>query len=163
MQKYIITLIIFISTLTSSKGQDMSLYQAIYITKFIDYVEWPSKNNQLTVGVMGNPEVVNKLNTLFTKKGKDYTAQDIRLSADVTQYNIIYVAESNTADFPQIRSQIEGKSILLITENDKLVNDGACISFYEDASKLKFMINKSTFDQNNLKVSSNLLSLAKVM
>jgi hypothetical protein len=53
-----------------------------------------------------------------------------------------------------------GKAVLIITESD-FSTKGSGISFFEEAGKLRFSINKGVLEAKGLKVSGSLLSLGK--
>jgi hypothetical protein len=60
-------------------------------------------------------------------------------------------------------SKIRGKSTLIITEKPGLARQGAAINFVVQENKTKFELNKGNAEKYDLKVSSNLLSLAIVV
>jgi hypothetical protein len=73
---------------------------------------------------------------------------------------VVYVGKSKSKDFDNIKSSIEGKSILTITDGNGLGQKGSCINFKVIDGKLKFELNQTTVTSSNLKVSTQLSSMA---
>ena len=71
--------------------------------------------------------------------------------------------ESQYRNFAEIIKQAEGRNILIISETEEKVTQGASIGFYEEAGKLRFAINVKETENKDLKVAVQLRSLAKLM
>ncbi len=145
-----------------AQAQDLSKYHALFIGKFVDYIEWPGGKEGLTIGVVGNSRVLPELQTTVEQRGKA-KLKKISGVADASGCDIIYLPSTQGKLFSTIKSAIEGKGVLLVTEDESYAAQGAGISFYTEGGKLKFIINKSATEAQNLKISSSLLSLAKLV
>ena len=148
---------------TSLQAQDYSNYYAIFITKFIDYVNWPSGKNDIVIGVAGNAKVEAELNKILKAKGKNYKVMEVSDASQASKCKIIFFADGQKKLFESIESATAGKSILLISEEEALAKSGAVISFYSEDNKLKFIVNKQAAESRSLQISSSLLNLAKVI
>jgi hypothetical protein len=144
-------------------AQDDKQLKSVFISKFIDYTEWPESKDALTIGVVGNSEVLLILQQLFEKKKKNYTVKKVTALNEIGDCKVIYIPENESKNIGLILQGVKGKSILVISDKKELATQGACVSFYEEGGKLKFIINKSSIDKANLKISSSLLTLAKVI
>ncbi len=155
--------ILFTLLLSVSYGQSVEKFHALFISKFVDYINWPSSAKNQVIGVYGNKAVYMELKTMFERKSSGYSAIEINSAQDVSKCDVIYLASSKDGSFNSILSEIGSKSILLITESDKYAKMGADISFFEKNSKLGFNISPNSLKTKNLKVSSSLLSLGVVV
>jgi hypothetical protein len=72
----------------------------------------------------------------------------------------VYVGKSKNKDFETIKNTTAGKSILTITDGNGLGQKGSCINFKVVDGKLKFELNQATVNGSNLKISSQLSSMA---
>lgn len=143
-------------------AQDLSKYHALFIGKFVDYIEWPGGNDNLTIGVIGSSRVLTELQTTVEQRGKA-KLKKIAGIGDATGCDIIFIPSEQNKLFSTIKSAIEGEGVLLITEDKAYAEKGAAISFYTEGGKLKFVINQKVTNAQNLRVSTSLLSLAKVV
>ncbi len=60
----------------------------------------------------------------------------------------------------QVKTSTTGKSVLTITDGNGLGQKGSCINFKVVDGKLKFELNQGVVTGSNLKVSSQLSSMA---
>ncbi|MDW3192977.1 MAG: YfiR family protein [Cytophagales bacterium] len=142
-------------------SQDLSKYHALFIGKFIDYIDWPDPG-QLTIGVVGNSRVMIELQSTIEKRGKA-RVKKIAGVADISDCDLLFIPASQSKLFTTLNQASDNKPVLIVTEEESLAFQGAGISFYVEGGKLKFIINKSAVESRNLKVSSNLIGLAKVI
>jgi hypothetical protein len=143
----------------TSSYQDL---QAAYIFNFAKYVTWPELSSVFVVGVYGDGENIKYLKYAFQSKrisGKDTEVRIIATEEDTYDCNIIYVPESGSKNLKTLLAAIEGKSILVVTEDD-LTKRGAAISFIVQDDRLKFKLKKSALAAAQLRASDGLLKLA---
>jgi hypothetical protein len=80
--------------------------------------------------------------------------------AESSDCQVVYVGKSKNKDFDTIKTNTTGKSILTITDGNGLGQKGSCINFRVVDGKLKFELNQATVNGSNLKISSQLSSMA---
>ncbi len=137
-------------------------FEALFLYKFCDYIKWPEENTQRIVGIYGNPKVLKELTAVASSSGKIVVRQLNDLS-EAKDCDIVYVGHLVNPDLTGFKSTAKAHNILVVTENDDLVHQGSCIGFYTEGGRLKFALRKSTVEAYNLKVSSTLMSLAKIV
>lgn len=138
---------------------------AAMLFNFIKYVQWPNEaeGGDFVVGVIGDDNVYNTLNQWYngkTKGSKKYVIKKLGSPAESSQCQVVYVGKAKNKDFDDIKSVIGDKSILTVTDGNGLGQKGSCINFKVIDGKLKFELNQSTLTSSNLKVSSQLSSMA---
>ncbi|WP_375578598.1 YfiR family protein [Marivirga tractuosa] len=137
---------------------------SMLIFNFIKYIEWPAetKSGEFVIAVYGDDDVYEQLNKLYgQRKVKGQNAEIVKVS-DVSAINnahIIYLASNKSRDFETILEKYDTKPTLIITDKSGLGKKGSSINFREVGGKLKFEINQSTFDNSNLKISSQLVNM----
>ena len=77
--------------------------------------------------------------------------------------HILFVSENFAPDISKITREFKGRNTLLVSDKDGLAKKGSCINFYYADNKQKMEINPGNIEQYDLKVSSRLLTLAKVI
>ncbi len=147
-----------------SVGQDLGKYQALYIYNFTKYIEWPNASEQLVIGAIGSGTIHRELEKMVSTKGGG-KLKFIKLSSydNLDQCNIIFLTKEQDRNLKLVLEKTKGKSVLIISETESSASRGAGISFFLDKEKLKFAINKNALEQRKMKVSSSLLSLAKIV
>ena len=162
MIRFLLLCFVLAGTGNLLKAQDISKYQALFMSKFIDYVQWPDGKDDLVVGIVGNSRVLIELQKMVAQKNKA-TVKKISSAADAATCDMIFLPTDQNKLFSTINSSTGGKSVLIITEGEELAKKGSVISFYVDQGKLKFYINKSAASARRLQISGALMSLAKVI
>jgi hypothetical protein len=73
------------------------------------------------------------------------------------------VPSSQDKHFSKIKTIVESKNILVITESDELAKKGASISFFTVSGRIKFKLNNTMIDAMDMKISSSLLGVAVII
>lgn len=138
---------------------------AAMLFNFIKYVQWPNEGDggEFVVGVIGDDNVFNTLNQWYNGKqkgSKKYVIKKLSSATESSSCQVVYVGKAKNKDFDDIMSNIGGKSILTITDGNGMGQKGSCINFKVIDGKLKFEMNQATMTSSNLKVSSQLSSMA---
>ncbi|WP_109832129.1 YfiR family protein [Reichenbachiella versicolor] len=155
-------IICFLSIVSLSASAQESKFKALFIYKFAEYIEWPSSPSKIVVGVAGKSDVFNQLSTFAASKD-NLEVKNISSASDSKSCNIIFLPNAQSGQLNSYVSTINGNSILLVTENSKLVPQGADIGFYLEQGKLRFLINKGSIESKKMVPSSKLLALGKAI
>ena len=125
-KKFIILLLLFYFVIAGIsnllQAQDISKYQALFMSKFIDYVQWPDGKENLVVGIVGNSRVLIELQKTVGQKNKA-TVKKISSAADAATCDMIFLPTDQNKLFSTILSGTEGKSVLIITEGEELAKN----------------------------------------
>lgn len=156
---------LFCFFLTSAQDKPMHEIHSAMLYNFIKYVQWPNEGDggEFVVGVMGDDDVFNTLKQWYDGKPKGtkkYVIKKLASAADAATCAVIYLGKGKSNQFEDIKGSIAGKPVLTITNGNGLAQKGSCINFKVVDGKLKFEMNQGTFGTNNLKVSSQLSSMA---
>jgi len=149
------------------QAQEKPLHEihSAMLYNFIKYVQWPNEGEggEFVVGVMGEDDVFNTLKQWYDGKpkgSKKYVIKKLASAADASGCAVVYLGKNKSNQFDQIKGSITGKPVLTITNGNGLGQKGSCINFKVIDGKLKFEMNQGTFGSANLKVSSQLSSMA---
>lgn len=138
---------------------------AAMLYNFIKYVQWPNEadGGEFVVGVIGDENVFNTLKSWYDGKPKGtkkYVIKKLASPDEANSCQVVYVGRSKNKDFDVIKTSVTGKSILTITDGNGMGEKGSCINFKVVDGKLKFELNQATVSSSNLKVSTQLSSMA---
>jgi len=167
------TLTFLILSLFFSLGavaQERPTYElhAAMLYNFIKYTQWPNETEagDFVVGVLGDEDLFNLLKTRYDGKPKGtkkYVIRKLASAAEAGDCQVVYLGKGKSRDFDSVKTSTAGKSVLTITDANGLGQKGSCINFKVLDGKLKFELNQGVLGTANLRVSSQLTSMAIVI
>jgi hypothetical protein len=136
--------------------------KAVYLFNFAKFVEWPAEapSGPLTICVAGdNPfgSVLDETVRGETVNGRLLVARII--PAPQTDCHMVFVPQGATTA-PYLRAA-QGLPILTIGETPDFLKQGGMISFILEGGKVRFQIDSKAAERAELRISSNLLRLAR--
>jgi hypothetical protein len=158
----LLIIVTFILPATNINAQQEK-YLAAFMYQFTNYITWPNTSGEFIIGVIGTTPVTENLQKLAGEKKVGTSSIVIKVWAsveDIGQCKILFIPESQKGNLASVKSKVEGKSVLIITESPGLVKNGAGISFIKQEGKIKFDLNKSGLMKLGLVVSDGLSRLA---
>ena len=82
---------------------------------------------------------------------------------DLKDCQMIFVCRSEEGHVIEILSQLGSKPILTVSEVESFARNGGDIDFYLSGGKVRFEINPQSAQRCGLKISSQLLSLGRIV
>ena len=153
---------------TFAKAQDARPMHEVYsmmVFNFVKYVQWPANDDskEFIIGVMGNSEIYNTLNTWYAGKPKGnkvYVIKKFSNASELTDCQVVFIDRTKSGEFEAVNNKMKGKGTLIVTDRNGLGSKGSCINFKTVDEKLKFELNQHAIEASNLKVASALTSMA---
>jgi hypothetical protein len=136
--------------------------QSAYLYNFAKYIRWPEESKVFIIGIYGEAEISKDLQRLMQNKkigGKPIEVREVKTIEEISTCHIVYLSESNSTSIHAVRTAIDQKSILLVTEQD-LIKKGASISFIVEEDHLRFKLKRSNLLHAGLVAAEGLLQLA---
>jgi hypothetical protein len=138
---------------------------SMMVFNFTKYVQWPdhTASGDFVIGVIGNADVYNTLNTWYGGKprgGKTYVIKKFSSAAEVGDCHVVFIDKTKSGEFQAISEKVKGKGTLIVTDKNGLGQKGSAINFKTVDNKLKFELNQKAIEASNLKVSGALSSMA---
>jgi hypothetical protein len=146
--------------------------KAAMIVNFLQFVEWPpdarpAEGAPIVVGVVGagNPlgKALEQIVANKTVAGHPVRVLYLNSGASADGCHLLFVPREQDNDFLRISQRISGQPILTVGETDAFSRAGGIIRFYTEDNKVRFQINPDAAEKVNLKISSKLLKLAKIV
>jgi hypothetical protein len=146
--------------------------KAAYLYQFSRYVQWPAsafanENSPLVIGVLGVDPFGNILEEIARTKrieGRPIVIRRFASMADYTPCHILFISSSVSPEQKEAAIQKAKRApILLVGEEPGFAEQGGTINFFFDENKIRFEINATAVKHDQLKISSKLLSLAKIV
>lgn len=138
---------------------------AVFIYSFTRYVIWPDDFNtgDFEILVLGDSPILDELKTMAqVKKVGDRTIKVTRIAtvSDIRKCNMLFVPAGGMATIADVVTKINGRSILVVTEDTGAAQKGSNINFVTKDGKLAFELNQAALNKQGLKVSIELSRLA---
>lgn len=158
-------IIFFIITASSFAQTGIPRAQAMFIYNFSRLIEWPPnyKSGDFVIGIYGNSPIANELDGYTSGKrvgSQSIVVKNYNSASEISTCHILFVPFSKTRELGTIKSNLNGKSTLLVTEKNGAISDGAAINFLIIGNKLKFELNQSNASKYGIKLSSKLTEMA---
>jgi hypothetical protein len=147
--------------------------KAAYLFKFTKFVEWPSAafaNAQapFVIGVVGRDSFGGGLDRMIEGNTTGDRRLEVRhLSAGDTAglrgCQMIFVSVSEERRLGAILSALQGRPVLVVGESEGFASAGGMLGFALRESRMGIEVNSAAARQARLKISSQLLNIAKIV
>jgi hypothetical protein len=143
--------------------------KTLFIYNFTKYVEWPEsmRTGSFVIGVYGDyPSLLSELQNMASTKtagSQKITIIQYQSLESIVPCHLLYINEDKGGDLPGVIKKLGEHPTLIVADAEGAAKKGACINFYYEASKQRMEINAETIRKRELKISGQLLSLAKVV
>ena len=161
MRNIVIIIVVLLSSIIGTKATaQVGKFQALYLVNFTKNLNWPGE--RVTIGVVGNSKALIELESLAAKY-PNISLKKISGGESVKDCQMIFLPSAQSRNMSLIQGKIGNSPIVLVTEDQSLISDGAEIGFYLEGNKLKFALNKSALNNAGVTASDKLLAVAKVV
>ena len=146
---------------------ELNRLRALFMVRIFRYVQWPSADKPIfKVGVYNNNKFFKELKEVA--EGKDLKGRLVRVVAVETEdslddFSALYIDTDNQVKFKQYIDRLKGKSTLVVTQTEGFALMGSGVNFYLESGLLRFEISPSSLSDRNLRASSELLKLARIV
>jgi hypothetical protein len=144
--------------------------KAAFIHNFTQFIDWPpeafeTEDSPLQIGILGTGPIDKPLMDLNGKKNQKRFLEVSRVQNlnNVSQYHVIFVNLSENGRVRSILHTLKGAGILTIGDTPDFAKECGIINFYLKSGKVRFEINLEASHRENLRISSKLLRLARIV
>jgi hypothetical protein len=145
--------------------------KAAFLFNFAKFVEWPTSSFSdasapLRICVFGRDPFGEELRNITREKTVNGHRLEVSQVLDLgvaRTCHILFIASSETARLKQIFESLRGTDALTVGDTKGFVEQGGMINFVLENSRVQFEVNRKAAEQGGLKISSKLLSVAKLV
>ena len=143
--------------------------KAAYLYNFAKYVEWPtsaSPEPQWVIGVLGDADFGDVLEKTLSGKSvreRPFVARRLQDPQEAAHVHILFIGAAEAPRLPAILKSLEASRALTVSDIDGFAEKGGMIGFRIDGKKVRFDISPQTATRAGLRISSQLLALARVV
>jgi hypothetical protein len=156
---------------TPTFSQSFNEYQlkAVFLFRFTQFVEWPTKtapDTSFSICVLGNDPFEGYLEETVrdeSVQNRKVTIAHYSKLEDVGRCEILFVSESERQRFKQITAQLKGRGILTVGDSSNFAQQGGMIEFTTEEKRIRLKINVDAARAADLQISSKLLRPATIV
>jgi hypothetical protein len=145
--------------------------KAAFLYNFAKFVEWPPSSFSdasapLQICVFGRDPFGEELRNITSEKTVNGRKLEVRQVADLQHArscHILFVASSGKTAVKQIVEGLRGVSVLTVGDTKGFAEQGGMINFVLENDRVQFEVSRKAAEQAGLKISSKLLSVAKLV
>jgi len=146
--------------------------KAAFLYNFAKFVEWPARafnsaSAPIGVCILGENPFGRALDTAMSGKSVDGHPFSIRQVTDAQgagDCQILFVSSSERKRFHSILSDLKAAAgVLTVGDTEGFAAEGGVVNFKLEGDKVRIQINVDAARQENLRISSKLLSLAQIV
>jgi hypothetical protein len=145
--------------------------KAAFLFNFAKFVEWPpsifsNASAPLRICVFGRDPFGEELRNITREKIVNGRKLEVDQVVDLRRArtcHILFIASSEKAQLKQILESLRGTDALTVGDTKGFVQQGGMINFVLDNNRVQFEVNRKAAEQGGLRISSKLLSVAKLV
>jgi len=145
--------------------------KAAFLYNFAKFVEWPASSFSdaaapLRICVYGQDPFGPALHDIANDKSINGRKLEVDQVVDVPHArscHILFIASSEKTSVQQILEGLRGAGVLTVADSKGFVGQGGMINFVLEDDRVKFEVSPAAAERAGLKISSKLLSVAKLV
>ena len=144
---------------------------AAYVFNFAKFVEWPAElfpasNSAMNFCALGRSAAADEMDSAV--RGQSVNGHPIKVrrlgsAEEIADCHLVFLASSAGKQQQRLFQAAKGRPVLLIGESPGFARAGGTIGFITEKGKVLFEINLNMAEEAHLKISSKLLSLARIV
>jgi hypothetical protein len=154
--------------------QSENVLKAIFITRFIQFSQWPAEENYFEkqdkfyiVNLTKQKDLNQGFKSTFSSvllKGKIVEYTQIKNISEIGNADVIYINNDCLKLLPELLKSVKGKPILIIGDSPGLCQKGGHVNMYITKTQtLGYEINLKAYEQSGIKPQAGLLRMGKIV
>ncbi len=149
----------------------VSEVKAAGLIKLISFVDWPADSfataeAPLVIRVLGTGPTSACIDSSAIGeiwRGRPIVVQRFRPEEPIGDYHVLFVTAAEQENWPRIREQLSGRSILTVSDADQFAASGGMIQLTPRRNRLHLLVNVAVARQCRVTISSKILRVAHVI
>lgn len=172
----LLTLILFGAGVVPSDARDPAPEDAVkaaMLYNFVQFVHWPegvvTEGPELILGLLGRDSLQEWLLDLAANSSRISSLQTVQfdslqeLQAHKHKLQVLYVGRTAQKNLPAILRVLDGIPVLTVSDDELFVKQGGMMNFVRQNSRIRFDLNLDAVANGQLKISSRLYGLARLI
>jgi hypothetical protein len=157
---------LLLGTARSDDRFSANAVKAAYLYRITGYVGWPGghpSDAPFTIAVLKDSAVADDLKQIFSDhqiNGHPTLVRSIEQMRDLGDAQLLYIGPEFTGDVRAIIASVADRPVLVVTDEERGLDDGSAINFVEEGEHVRFEVSLIAAHRAGLSISSQLLSVA---
>lgn len=141
-----------------------------FLFNFAKFIDWPansfnSDTNEFTIGIIAPPKLASATKILRNKtvKGAPVKIITFESAEELQPCHILFLAENDSKLIADVINKFKNSPVLTVADVSGFASQGGVINFIKVDNTIRFEINPEAAQKKDLKISSKLLSLARIV
>ena len=164
-------LALLIATIAAAQSVPEYDVKAAFLYSFAKFVEWPASSGQsagepIRFCVLGKDPFGSALSDALSEKkigDRPLTLTHLTDVKEISKCQVAFIAKSERKNLAAIFAAARASSVLTVGESEDFAAAGGVIGFQLEEGKIRLEINLQAAGQQQLRMSSKLLSLAQIV
>ena len=148
-----------------------SVLKAAFLYHFAKFVEWPEEalsreSDPFTICLIGEQHMTEATNQFVKNKqvhGRTVVARAATSATDIAGCHLLFV-DATVRQMEKLTAISDSTSpMLTVGESDRFLSHGGMIKLFVEDGKMRFAISPYAAERAQLKISSKLLALGKIV
>jgi hypothetical protein len=152
----------------SAQSASESTLKAAFLYNFAKFAEWPPEappTDPLTICVVGDAAIADALDE--TVKGRTIDGRKVLVSRPspdgFRDCHVLYLAGYDPKRAQQTVDDLKNAPVLTVGDREQFAQGGGIAGLFVEQGRMRFAINVEAAQRCRLRISSRLLSLAKIV
>jgi len=142
-----------------------------FLYNFARFVDWPadafsSPQAPLNICIIGRDPFDSDLEQEIAERtisGHPYVTRTLQANADLGACHLIFLPAASDSSLPAILRQVAASNAITVGESAGFASRGGTVNFVLEGTRLRFEVNLEASQRARSRISSRLLSLAKIV
>lgn len=142
--------------------------KAAFVHNIVKFVEWPETartDGSLTLCILGKDPSGSALDALRGRHigNKVWEVSHANPDTNLGRCDVLFIAASESGNLGQILAATKGSAVLTMGDSPGYAQEGVMVNLYLEQNRVRFEINTESVKRARLKISSQLLKLARII
>lgn len=142
--------------------------KAAFIHNIAKYVEWPAaatSSDSAKLCLLGRDPFAGALDALRGKQlGKlNWEVVAVETGTNLKTCRVLFISTAERGNLDAILKRVGNSPMLTVGDSEGYAERGVMVNFYLEESRVRFEINPAAARQGGLRISSQLLKLARIV
>ncbi|MEZ5672020.1 MAG: YfiR family protein [Thiotrichaceae bacterium] len=165
--KWFVYYMVFGASITYADNSNEYQIKSAFLYNLARMVEWPneSSNAPLVMCFMGEDVFGNTTDGIANKtiRNRPLTFRKKIALRDADICHILYISPSERSNVAGIAKALGNRAILTVGDMDDFTDHGGMVNLIQDNERINIEVNLKRAERAGLKISSRLLTLAKIV
>lgn len=153
-------------TWAQSSGQTVDRIKTAYVYNFAKFVELSGTDDKsIRVCTLGKEDLngaMLSLNRRMAQGREIVVRKDVPLD-QLKECSMVFVSEEHVRQLPNVVRQLGSAPVLLVSDGRHAVDQGAHLALLHNDDRVEFDVNLLNLQKSNIRASSQMLKLARVV